>query len=212
MGRFEDVCKNPDPTAFHHEQHSDLLLLLCEAALAKDIRNFSCRKIKSHVDVATIQDPIAAYHAMGNRFADELAKKATDRFNAPLHQLTWEVANWYSLHIELVGAIQNFLALAEARRLDGLQEQTPNIDNISDRSFTLEHPLRGNHNTFVCIFPFSHPRNYWQHFNRLQEHWYNSLSGVNCCSGRCMMIRRVESVGTSLWSTLCWLPVVNFQS
>lgn len=98
-------------------------------------------KVKSHVDIGAVVNPVDAYHAMGNRFADELAKRTTARDNSDFHRFSWEVAEWYQHQLELVGAIQPFLAKAEALRLDGLQKQT--VDNTweFEGTFTLEHAI-----------------------------------------------------------------------
>eukprot|EP00438_Fugacium_kawagutii_P018143 Skav231606 [mRNA] locus=scaffold232:492039:496256:+ [translate_table: standard] len=141
MNIFEEVRSNPDPNFYWAREHSDILHELCRLAEIKDLYAFNLFKIKSHQVVATIDDPIQVYHVMGNRFADELAKRATTRDQSDLHKFCWEVAEWYQCQIELVQAVQPFLAKAEIQRLDGLQQQTPNPDLAVQEAFTMEHAI-----------------------------------------------------------------------
>eukprot|EP00438_Fugacium_kawagutii_P012851 Skav225689 [mRNA] locus=scaffold2526:48397:52710:+ [translate_table: standard] len=142
MDVLDEVRLNPDPNAYWARDHSDLLQELCCLAVSKDLFAFRCFKIKSHQNLTSVMDdPLAAYHVMGNRFADELAKRATTRDNSPLHKFSWEVAEWYNRQLELLRAAQPFLARAEILRLDAMQRSTPNPDLATTEAFTVEHAI-----------------------------------------------------------------------
>eukprot|EP00438_Fugacium_kawagutii_P024970 Skav217961 [mRNA] locus=scaffold3450:87992:93123:- [translate_table: standard] len=141
LNNFERVKADPDPDRYWQCEHSDILLQLCCLAEVKDLGNYEIRKIKSHQDVSSLEDPMDIYNAMGNRFVDELARNATKREASPLHAICWDVSEWYTVQISLLKAVQPFLACAEILRLDGLQKQTPNPDFAVKESFTIEHAI-----------------------------------------------------------------------
>lgn len=88
-------------------------------------------EMKSHQDVSCISDPLQAYFAMGNRFADKLAKRATERNVSPLHTLPWQVAGWYHDQISLLKELPIFLS--PGRRNDWM------LRSICGKSFGLQY-------------------------------------------------------------------------
>eukprot|EP00438_Fugacium_kawagutii_P011427 Skav235900 [mRNA] locus=scaffold256:91544:93643:+ [translate_table: standard] len=142
IGCFEEIQLFPEPDRYWNRNHSDLLLQLCALAQQKDLLQFRCFKIKSHQSIPTLSDKFDdVYHAMGNKFADELANNATKRDNSHLHSFCWEVAEWYQSQISMITAIQPFLARTEIRRLDAAQQTTPNPDFAVKEHFSLEHAI-----------------------------------------------------------------------
>eukprot|EP00438_Fugacium_kawagutii_P022909 Skav224171 [mRNA] locus=scaffold2007:382978:386172:+ [translate_table: standard] len=141
IGCFEEIQLFPEHDRYWNRNHSDLLLSLCDLALQKDLQKFRCFKIKSHQNIQTLDGNLAVYHAMGNRFADELANNATKRENSHLHAFCWEVAEWYDSQVSLIKAIQPFLARSEIRRLDAAQQHTPDPDFAVKEHFSLEHAI-----------------------------------------------------------------------
>eukprot|EP00438_Fugacium_kawagutii_P004183 Skav215915 [mRNA] locus=scaffold226:82179:86864:- [translate_table: standard] len=139
--RFLEVRQCPNPERFWNQHHSDILIQLRELAQTKDFSNFTLCKIKSHQDIVHLTDPVNRYLAMGNRFADELAKHATEKHHSPMHRLCWEIATWYAGQLEVLVALQPFLAKAESLRLDAMQKQTPNVDFAVKEHFSVEHAI-----------------------------------------------------------------------
>eukprot|EP00438_Fugacium_kawagutii_P023375 Skav205446 [mRNA] locus=scaffold2907:4322:8729:- [translate_table: standard] len=139
--RFLEVRQCPNPERFWNQHHSDILILLCELAQTKNLSNFTLCKIKSHQNIAHLTDPVGRYLALGNRFADELAKHATEKHHSPMHRLCWEIATWYAEQLEVLVALQPFLAKAEILRLDAMQKQTPNLDFAVKEHFSVEHAI-----------------------------------------------------------------------
>lgn len=146
MGIFHEIQTCPDPELYWARQHSDLMVQLCQIAQTKNLAAFTCKKIKSHQVISNLEDSLDQYFAMGSRFADELARTATGREKSPLHAFCWEVAEWYTKQVQLLQAVQPFLAGAEIMRLDGLQQQTPNVDLAVKESFSIEHEICGDPN------------------------------------------------------------------
>ena len=120
-----------------HADHIDLLSSLQEVVTPAHV----IHKIKSHVDINQIDDPLSCYRALGNRIADEAAASAC----STLHQDM--AANLFRIHSELHASREQLrqicklhLELHQARQAaDNQREQT---DDLVIRAHSTKSPLQ----------------------------------------------------------------------
>eukprot|EP00438_Fugacium_kawagutii_P025691 Skav203438 [mRNA] locus=scaffold1836:265307:269464:+ [translate_table: standard] len=141
IDRVIEIQENPDPACYTSCEHSDILVAICHLAMVKPLSEFRLVKIKSHQNIAQLDSWRDIYAALGNRFADKMAKRAVSRDASPLHTLCWQIAEWYTQQTAILRDLQIFLATAEAKRLDAFDHGTNAQRFEREGRFSVEHAI-----------------------------------------------------------------------
>eukprot|EP00438_Fugacium_kawagutii_P007625 Skav221466 [mRNA] locus=scaffold1700:387695:388876:+ [translate_table: standard] len=142
---FTAIQLNPENMCHFESPNDDLLMAMACLSADKCLDNFRVYKIAAHQDPQTAASDLELYHILGNMEADRVAKRGTQRSISPIHDLAWEVGEWYKLQHDILKDLQVFLARCEILRLDAFdafKQQTSQDEG--GRLFSMERALNWN--------------------------------------------------------------------
>eukprot|EP00438_Fugacium_kawagutii_P017647 Skav235521 [mRNA] locus=scaffold625:1005043:1008354:+ [translate_table: standard] len=131
------------PCAMQHfgSSNDDLLQILCSHFETKDPSAFCLHKIAAHRDDSQAISDLDLYYILGNRVADNVAREGVKPEISPIHQICWDVGNWYKNQHDALVLLMPFLAQAEMLRLDAFDKKTKQLDSEHGKLFSEQRAI-----------------------------------------------------------------------
>eukprot|EP00438_Fugacium_kawagutii_P020678 Skav217601 [mRNA] locus=scaffold3512:230842:232485:- [translate_table: standard] len=115
---FSMVRQLPHAPSHVSRENFDLIQLLCQYAMSKDLSRFTLEKIRSHQEDDDVPGDWDLYHVLGNRLADNLAGRGINPNTSDFNKNVWGIANWYLDQVSTLQCLEPFLIRANQLRLD----------------------------------------------------------------------------------------------